>query len=364
MKQAPIALCFKYLISPVRIKNTLLRGGFLFYSPFFNGWISEFKISKENLINTSLILAFCFFISSKSFSQNIVPNWSFEDTVSCPSSPVQINAVSNWASYRGTPDYFHSCSPGTASVPTNLWGYQQPANGNAYAGIVTYASIFSNYREFIGVQLNQPLIIGQKYFISISACKAVNSSVLPNSEYGNIATNNIGIRFLNINYSVSNPLPIDNISHFHTSTIISDTLNWTRILGSFNADSAYGFLCIGNFFNDSLTNQITVDSTAFLAYYYLDEIKVSTDSAFVSFIAPIVESESIKIFPNPFSNLLYIEGSNVKQVVIINMLGEICLDAIFSSNTKNVDCSRLSNGLYICKIVTSSNTYFKKIIHK
>src|SRR5687768_8248495 len=91
---------------------------------------------------TSRLVTTAFFVlfSVLLFSQNLVPNGSFEDTVSCPDNPGQVSRSVGWTNYSGSVDYYNSCaSAGFVSTPENIYGYQNPADGNAYIGIVTYA---------------------------------------------------------------------------------------------------------------------------------------------------------------------------------------------------------------------------------
>lgn len=57
---------------------------------------------------------------------NLVPNPSFEDTVSCPNYANQIDKAVGWHASRNTPDYFNGCDWLTSnqSVPNNFRGYQ------------------------------------------------------------------------------------------------------------------------------------------------------------------------------------------------------------------------------------------------
>jgi hypothetical protein len=58
-----------------------------------------------------------FFVVQVCGGQNLVPNWSFEDTISCAK-------MVGWSSYRLTPNYLSSCNNGQFGVPSNLFGYQ------------------------------------------------------------------------------------------------------------------------------------------------------------------------------------------------------------------------------------------------
>jgi hypothetical protein len=106
-----------------------------------------------------------------------VPNWSFEDTLSCPDNLGQVDKAIGWSSYRVSPDYFNACadtiSPwgGSVTVPKNYFDFQYPKSGNAYVGLYTLSLGGGNVREMIGIQLSQPLTIGQEYFASFYACR-------------------------------------------------------------------------------------------------------------------------------------------------------------------------------------------------
>lgn len=131
--------------------------------------------------------------------QNLVPNPSFEDTTSCPDNLSQIDRAFGWQSYRITPDYFNACSlpGGYSGVPLNQFDYQYPRSGNAYAGLFCLYLPTLNAREYIGIELSQPLIIGREYFASFFVNRASDTSL----QHKNIATNKIGLRMSTIAYS-------------------------------------------------------------------------------------------------------------------------------------------------------------------
>ncbi|MEJ7610756.1 MAG: T9SS type A sorting domain-containing protein [Ferruginibacter sp.] len=225
-------------------------------------------------------------ISSKGLQAqtNLVPNYSFETFSSCPNGEDQVQKATGWSKYSqniSTPDYYNACAPSTGfGVPKNALCFQQAyGNGNAYMGVVTYASTIVNYREHIGIQLTQPLIIGQKYFISFNT---VMAELNFNGSLVGMPSNNIGIRLSNIPYTPTSPAPIDNFVHLRSIDVINDSINWIHISGSIIANSAYQYLSIGNFFNDQNTDTIHYSCgscTNAASYYLVDDICVSTDSA-------------------------------------------------------------------------------------
>ena len=79
-------------------------------------------------------------LAVRSFSQtNLVPNPSFEDTVTCPNNRGQITYATSWLNPTiASPDYMNACNAGQVGVPSNYLGTQNAHTGNAYALIVTY----------------------------------------------------------------------------------------------------------------------------------------------------------------------------------------------------------------------------------
>lgn len=313
---------------------------------------------------TLILLSLTFFCKA----QNLVNNWSFEDTISCPLGLGDITKASGWSSYKETPDYFNSCNTDTigtsfAGVPENYFGYQNAKSGNAFTGFYVYYPNTLNYREILGSQLSAPLNIGQKYFVSFFINRA-SREVLPNHNI-NIATNKIGARFTNTLFSYNSPIEINNWAHIFTDSIISDTTNWVKISGSFVADSAYQYIAIGNFFSDSATSHISFDTISFAAYYFIDEIRVSTDSVFVNSKSDISSHDFFKIYPNPARDWIVLEGKGIKSVAILNALGSEIGYYPTTAFTllHQINFGTLSCGVYFLKInMIDDKFHFQKII--
>lgn len=292
------------------------------------------------------------------YSQNLVPNGSFEDTLSCPDNLDQISKSIGWSAFRQSPDYFNMCSQpgGYCGVPQNQFDFQSPHTGSAYSGLFTFNS-GTDYREYIGVQLTQSLIIGHQYFVSFFVNR-VSKSI---GQHKNIATNKLGIRFTNTLYTAANPEMISNYAHVYCDTIISDTLNWVNISGYFVADSTYNFLSIGNFFQDSLTSIIKFDSLANAAYYFIDDISV-IDSMPQGMGYNDLNFQ-IKIYPNPSFEYIIILGNHILRIEIFDMLGQNYNFSFKPAvNFQKIDVSQLSKGAYFIKIQTLNYSYNKKLI--
>lgn len=295
-------------------------------------------------------IIFLSFLSIVIFSQtNLVPNPSFETYTACPTSLDQMNRCQDWSSYRESPDYFNKCSStGLITPPSCFAGYQQPQSGNAHAGFLTYDITVggSNYREIIGAKLISSLNIGTKYYFSFF----VNFGGAQGFEF---ATNKIGLRFSTVSASTVNPFPISNFAHYYCPTKITDSLNWTKLKGSFIADSIYDFIAFGNFFNDSNTDTLSTGPYNQNSYYYIDNICLSTDSnfAYSTLVSSYDNHRSFSFFPNPASDILIFENfSKNEKYEIINVMGTIVKQGTCNGNKNTIDVSDLSDGLYFVMV--------------
>jgi len=302
-------------------------------------------------------------------AQNLVPNPSFEEYTLCPDYADQVNYSTGWSSYGNSPDYFNSCAiTPTVSVPFNFGGYQIAASGNAYCGISTYVSPVllgvNNYREYIGRMLSSNLIIGTKYYVSLKAnCMNIN-----NIGPSNCTSNNLGVKFSNAPYNPDNP-PVTNISQIYSNTLITDTINWIRIFGSFISDSTYHYIIIGNFFDDNHTDTLILDGDSLCrgAYYYIDDICVSTDSAYSANYTSINEPVSLQYFsinPNPATNYLNIDFPSLATLYyldIFDSFGRIILKQKINEKYTILDITDFSKGVFFIKISFNNQVHFYKL---
>jgi hypothetical protein len=292
-------------------------------------------------------ISFFFFALQIKAQVNLVPNPSFEDTIDCYTPKF-------WTSFGNSPDYYNLCENSVfLGTPSNGSGYQYAANGNAYIGLFSYLTLTSNQREFIGVKLADTLIPNTKYYISIKINLANMS---------NIATNKIGVLFSKNTYSDTATAHINNHAHLFSASIILDTLNWIKLSSSFIADSTYSYLIIGNFFNDLNTSITTLSASGTGAYYFIDEVCVSTDSLLCSLNTGIEQSnfyeQKIEVFPNPTSEYLYIKSNRKFSSILFDMAGKKMKEF---KNSHELEVSEIENGVYILTIFTETKSINKKI---
>ncbi len=323
-------------------------------------------------------LFLCFALLEVHGQVNLVPNPSFEEYSQCPEFEDQIQFANGWSKFSvgmSTPDYYNSCGLSAGyGVPKSLGDYQDDnRNCGAYAGLITFATSLTNYREQIGIQLNQQLIIGQIYYISFYT--VLGQSNIGGNHNG-MPSNNIGIRLSTVSYGANNPAPINNLSHLNSDSIVIDSVNWTRINGSFIADSAYNYLAIGNFFNDVSTDTNNFDCASCLnrySYYFVDDICISKDSLLCNGGIELLPcslsvhesnfENQISIFPNPVNDILQVESEKpIEKVDFYNYFGQLIFTKEnFPNDDYKLNLEQIDAGIYFVKIHTQSSEVVQKI---
>ena len=80
-------------------------------------------------------------------------------------------------------------------------------------------------------------------------------------------------------------------------------------------------------------------------------------------IESIVEDNSITIYPNPTNSEVNISSENIiNSIEIFNSLGQRVYQEKINSNTKTIDISSFTNGVYILGVNTENGVIRKKII--
>jgi hypothetical protein len=290
-------------------------------------------------------------------------NPSFETHSVCPSTlssngDDQVSRINGWSSSNNTPDFYDVCSTTSiTSVPKNVLGYQYAYDGTSYTGIVVYNKN-TFFRETISSKLTNSLTIGVKYFISfkISLAEDVN--------YNFCGINKVGLLLSTKKYDLINTSPINNFAHIYSSNIDIDTINWKTISGVIVADSNYQYVNIGNFFDDSNINYSVLNSVASDSYYYIDDIRISTDSILglaLKLNEKTYQETGIKVYPNPTTDKILIKS--LHQIQKIFLFDEVGKEIIGIERVETLDLSHLQNGFYFLKIeYNNSQTVYKKVI--
>lgn len=322
----------------------------------------------------SVLLLLIFLINTReNFAQNLIPNHSFEVYDTCPDFYGELNRVQAWFNPTiATPDYFNACYVPDfypyVDVPLNNLGYQNPKDGSGYAGLIPFWSQPVTYREYIEVKILQPLEANQKYHVHFYV------SLADGSIY---ATDALGIYFSpdSVTSQSYDALGLQPQVTNAQGNFLTDTANWTEIKGEYTASGGETFLLIGNFKNQQNTDSIqvlSIDTSELnpfvLAYYWIDDVCVATDSSQCDCELNIPEtgsSDKISIGPNPTDDFLIVTAnSSLKSVEIINLLGQNESSEKIMSGNKNlqVDVSQLPAAYYFVKVQTENKVFIGKVL--
>lgn len=224
------------------------------------------------IISLSLIVT----KSSAQVLQNLVKNPSFEQYKNVPNDLGELANSSYWISpTKASPDYFHRRAAGAnVDVPTNKMGETKARSGYGYAGIYAYASRYNkrNFREYVQVQLKQPMRTGEHYCIKAHVLLAHSS---------NRAVGALGVVASRIPIREDHEEPIKkNFVHLlkEDKSPLTDR-DWVEISCTYKATGGELYLILGNFEDDrttKVTGAVAVEKFknphVDFAYYYLDDI--------------------------------------------------------------------------------------------
>lgn len=223
---------------------------------------------------------FLFLLFSASFGflpgqfGNLVPNNDFEISTAMPDQDGELYKAAGWGNLNGgtvypaaTPDYFHVNGTGNCQLPNSFAGTINPLSGNAVVGFITYNVFVSNFREYIAIPLNAPMVPGNSYNVSFWLS---NSTA---NHYGAFGTNNIGVAFTN---GAPNQLQHEVVAITPQIEIpyIVHHANWVQYSFTISASSNFDYMVIGNFKDDNSTARASFTSGYGLSYYFLDLFSV------------------------------------------------------------------------------------------
>lgn len=196
---------------------------------------------------------------------NYVSNGSFEDTVN-----ILYIRPKFWGSLD-TGKYFGLFLRSPIQVPKNSFGFQQAKMGKNYLISILYSTTSS--KGYPRNRLRSNLTQGKTYCVTFYVALSNQSThgidaigaYFGDNSLDTITKCNIPITYLNP--QISNP----------ALNVITDTLNWTAITGTFVANGTEKYMVIGNFKSDANTNTTitnTLNFPANFADYYLDDVSV------------------------------------------------------------------------------------------
>jgi gliding motility-associated-like protein len=300
-----------------------------------------------------IIFTFCHILCG--YTQNLVPNHSFEEYSDCPWNENQVHFAEPWTNPGGaSPDFFHECSNDFTSsivgVPQNWQGYQQAKTGLGYTGIFTYDQSWEG-KEYIHVELLDTLEKDQLYEVKFYAVLSKGSGYAINSlglYFSDEEINSFDISFPNFT-----PQVISN-------EFITDKEEWVEVIQCYRASGTEKFLTIGNFQTNGETELEEVfdsqSSFSTHSYYYIDDISVIAIEDSSSCIKPVEV-----IIPNVFTpngdginDSFFVKTKNLEHLefVILNRWGNLVFQGKDNESWdgQNRSGKELSEGVYFVKV--------------
>lgn len=222
-------------------------------------------------------------------SENIIPNPSFEIYSSTPigwfyKGKHFTDVMKYWSSAtQASPDVFGPKVRVPSHWAAKGFGDQTPHSGESMSGITVYGCTEGkpHCREYIQIQLREPLVMNQKYYAEFWV------SHLPLS----LRVNGIGMYFSDEKLNVNTDGPLDFKPQISAAEVISaPDHRWVKISGRFKATSEGEYLIIGNFLTDSLTNIRSPGPNALnYGYYYIDDILLKKEKPILE--VPVKEND-------------------------------------------------------------------------
>jgi hypothetical protein len=242
----------------------------------------------------------------------------------------------------------------------NYFNYQEPFEGASCAGIHTFwQNDQAEYREWIQAPLLEPLVVGQTYHCSFWA----NAAFGGNAQYPIIwlANDKVGMLFTMEErpWAVGDPFPVPpNYSHIAYPQILSDTVGWTLVSGSFVADSAYQYVMVGLFFSNSLTDTLHFADPSSVfpwyprAYTLVDAVCVSASPNGCDLGQGLSAGQETGpvLFPNPAKDQLVVSQREGAEAQLLDAVGRLLWQGRVSSDRWVLEVNLWARGAYVLRM--------------
>jgi OmpA-OmpF porin, OOP family len=279
-------------------------------------------------------------------AQNVVPNPGFEDLLQCPDWQSQLDRTAFWSdpSEQGTPDFYHACGAAWYSVPDNTVGYQDPVDGQAYAGIFLWIYLMEEWREYLQVELTDTLKPGHCYHFSAHANLG---------DFSQKTTDALGVRFTENAFALPDPYPPGDVPDIalQPGTFINKA-DWTLFEGDYVASGTERFLMIGNYKSDAQTTLVLdTGGTGNFVYCYIDLVSLvpcgTTTNSIEENVVSIIDG------PTLFSDQLRIRMPHAGSTFVVSdMNGREMIAG--RAGQPYVDTSAWPAGVYIVELRSSN----------
>ena len=115
-----------------------------------------------------------------------------------------------------------------------------------------------------------------------------------------------------------------------------------------------------NTYNDNI--EITEETCYHVEAVYHDITVTKSNDACVGEDYNNKNNINKTVFPNPVDDILYVEASNIKNITITSVKGDIVFNEDVTGNSFNIDVQHLENGVYVVNVTTETETITEKIV--
>lgn len=213
-----------------------------------------------------LLTALLIFSTSYIYSQNLVENFSFEDSCRCDSTTEIVKSVANWEANSGKPQFINTSCPLSKQSKAYILANKIPP---AYTGKTFVGMGLDRKGEYMQGKLKTKLEKGSKYIVSMQVRLAI--------PYCSTPIPDIGIALTPQAFKKSKDYATHNyealILQKTDKTPISNQYKWQEIQTTYVADGTEEFITFGIFSNNCkgvFENRTKKECS----YMYIDHIKV------------------------------------------------------------------------------------------
>lgn len=252
------------------------------------------KLKRETL-SSAMIRRFSvliiLFSAINSMGQNLVPNPGFETYSACPqSNSSEVYLATPWIEVQNTADYYNCSALDNSYIART---------GSGYMGVSAYRPGWGEtYREYIGVNLTQPLTAGVAYYGEFWV------RLYPNACW---ASDGMGM-YVSINQPPDPPsiqnIPVNPQIMNPQFRMLVGREYWMKICGSFVAQGGENFITIGSFLDDNASTFLELPGCngsygVHWSYYHIDDVILEQYDSTANYDC---DDTTVYTDPNPDNN--------------------------------------------------------------
>jgi len=243
------------------------------------------------------------------------------------------------------------------------WGVTSDANDNS----VEMESNNSNYSAVIPSQTQAKTL----YYKILAIDNADGSADY--SQSFTIATNQTPV-INNVSRNPENPTSADNVS---ISAQVSDPegrLGTVLIQWGYASNTMNYQITMTNS-TSTYSGTIPLQTTGVTVYYRIKAYDMEGNQTYSDILSYTVSpassigdntSESVRVYPNPFTDAINIEVENPgkTKVMVMDIIGKVVYQIDFSDKTYPINASNLKTGIYIVKITNNNKTTVLRVVKR